>query len=117
MGNDQIQLNIEESILDYCDACQTEEGTGVTGFRTHRSLPLDTHWVKVEFLNSKLKPVYIKYCADCLVKAKLDGLHVKVNGEYWDGTGMGLFFRYESSELGKIFNTTELGRFPRPLTG
>ena len=104
MENKNLVLNIEESTLDDCQGCQEEEGRKITGLKTHKSIPVDTRHVKVEFLNSSDAPLYIKHCPDCLVKAKIDGCQVKMNGEDWNGSGVGTFLYHTPEQLKEIFS-------------
>ena len=67
---------------EYCQACQQLGADQASGYKTHRSMPLDTFHIKC-LHKSYEEPKWIIMCADCLVNASDSGVTVLKDNETW----------------------------------
>ena len=80
MNDEEMTFEIEERNYEYCDSCQQLGETGPSGMKTHRSIPLDTVWVKTTVDDERF---FLTLCGDCLAVAQNQGVTVVKNGEPW----------------------------------
>lgn len=83
----ELVFNIEEPSENYCGSCQSTEGSRITGMKTHKNLPTDTHWIKGTHPDLE-EPKYLVMCGDCLLEAQRQGVSVQKEGKEWDGAGI-----------------------------
>lgn len=107
--NENLEMNIGNPVLADCTVCQTEEGREEFGQSSPKSLPLDCYEVKATFLDSKeTNAPQLPICSDCLLYAVKTGVHVKKNGEYWDGSDSMFIRNIDTKAINKVFeNATE----------
>ena len=86
MKDADLTFEIEEAHHDYCQSCQALGEKQASRFKTHRSMPTDTRWVKATYPGQE-EPRFLVMCADCIAEAMETGVTVLKDGEPWNRKG------------------------------
>ena len=102
--NQQLEMSIGNPVLADCTICQTEEGRKEFGQSSPKALPLDCYEITTIYRDSgeTFQPQYA-VCSDCLLHAVNLGVHVKKNGEYWNGSNSMFIRNTDAEAINKVF--------------
>ena len=102
--NQQLEMSIGNPVLADCTICQTEEGRKEFGQSSPKALPLDCYEITTIYRDSGATfPPQYAVCSDCLLHAVNLGVHVKKNGEYWNGSNSMFIRNTDAEAINKVF--------------
>ena len=92
MNEPRLTFTTDVRRSDYCEGCQKEGSSQVSGVKRHRSLPLDTWLIKIT-MEGRDDCAWHVFCADCLESAnKEENITVIHDGDIFKRANVGMMF-------------------------